>query len=129
MQPRVQQARAHQLVQLVVGLQAPQQAAELMVVAVLSQPRLSLEDVPGAGHERIEKARARLLAGKQRPPHRGQPHLGTVQASVYSVWKGCMSAALAWQCLALLLWLRICQTAGLTRHSSAWWLNGGWEAL
>ena len=60
---------AHQLVELVVGLQAPQEAAELVVVPVLAQARLRAQDVPRARDQGVQEAAARLLTREERPAH------------------------------------------------------------
>ena len=55
---------SHQLIELVVGFEAPQEAAELVVVGVLLQPRLRPQNVPGSRDQVVEKGAAGLLRGK-----------------------------------------------------------------
>ena len=66
---------ACQLRQLVVGFEAAQEAAELVVVVVVGQALLAGQDVPRSDHQVVQEPRALRLAGEQRPPHRRQPHL------------------------------------------------------
>ena len=66
---------AHQLGQLVVGLQAAQQAAELMVVGVLGQALVAPQHVARARHQPRQERAPLRLPREQRPPHRRQPHL------------------------------------------------------
>ncbi len=65
----------YQFGELVVGFEAAEQAAELVVVGVLSEALLRPQDVARARHQVVQKLAALLVAHKQRPPHRRQPHL------------------------------------------------------
>mmetsp|Transcript_14457 Transcript_14457/g.43724 ORF Transcript_14457/g.43724 Transcript_14457/m.43724 type:complete len:269 (-) Transcript_14457:1004-1810(-) len=63
-----------QLRQLVVGFEAAQEAAELVVVRVLGQAPLRAQDVPCARRQVVQELGALALAGEQAPPHTRQPH-------------------------------------------------------
>lgn len=54
---------------LVVGLEPPQQPAELVVVVVLCKALLGAQDVPCAINEAVQKGQALLLARKQAAAH------------------------------------------------------------
>ena len=75
---------AHQLGQLVVGLEAPQQAAELVVVRVLRQALLRAHDVARARDERVQQLAALRVAHEQAAPHARQPHLRRVRPALPS---------------------------------------------
>lgn len=67
--------RSHQLRELVVGFESPQEAAELMVVLMVGEPLLRPQDVSSASHQMVQKLGSLHFVCEQRPPHRCQPNL------------------------------------------------------
>ena len=70
-----ERCRAYQLCKLVVGFEAAQQAAELVVVGVLCQALLRPQDLPRPLDKVVQKSAPLCVADEQGPPHRRQPHL------------------------------------------------------
>jgi hypothetical protein len=92
---------AHQLRQLVVGLKAAQQAAELVVVGVMGQARLLAQQVAGAVHQPaigqdrttrdVWGGTCKVTSNRQSAPQFGGPSCDQCN-DVKVVWQGCACA-------------------------------------
>ncbi len=71
----------YQLCKLVVGFEAAQKAAELVVVGVQGQALLRAQDLPRPLHQMVQEPAALRVTDEERPSDRCEPHLSQRTAS------------------------------------------------